>query len=280
MFNRLLIAVVFLAVLVGIVGGGLMGGVAGYLVASNGTLIGATAPRAELTAAQSNNGPAALSNVTVNQDSTVTDVVKKAEPAVVTIVDTMQVQSRRFGTTQATAEGSGIIIDAQGHIVTNAHVVQGGQQIKVIFSDGAEANATLVGADTNNDVAVLQVSGKVPAFLSFGDSSSVQVGQSVIAIGNPLGNYQGSVSVGVVSGLNRSVQGSGLNNLIQTDAAINHGDSGGPLLNLSGQVVGINTLVVQNTDSGDLAQGLGFAIPSNTVSRIAQQIIAQGGSTP
>ncbi len=273
-----LIAIVFLGVLVGIAGGGVLGGVVGYYAASNRASATTTSASAELAAAQSPAHSSAVSSLSVTEDSAVIDVVKKAEPAVVTVESTMQTQSRRFGTTLATAEGSGVIIDAQGHIVTNAHVVQGAQQIAVIFNDGTKVSATLVGADSNNDVAVLRVSGKVPAYLLLGNSSAVQLGETVIAIGNPLGNYQGSVTAGVVSGLNRSVQGSGLAGLIQTDAAFNHGDSGGPLLNLSGQVVGINTLVVQSTDSGDLAQGLGFAIPSNTVSTVARQLIAQGNT--
>src|SRR5581483_10967893 len=172
--------------------------------------------------------------------------------------------------------GSGVIIDHQGHIVTNAHVVAGAQQIQVILNDGSHADAKLIGADSVSDIAVLQMSGNVPAYLSLGDSNALQLGETVIAIGSPLGSYRGSVTTGVVSGLNRSVDGTGQDDLIQTDAAINHGNSGGPLLNLSGQVIGINTLVVQNTDTGDLAQGLGFAIPSNTVAEIAQKLIANG----
>ena len=169
-----------------------------------------------------------------------------------------------------------MIIDKQGHIVTNAHVVDGARQLDVIFADGTKTSAKLVGADSASDIAVLQVSGSVPGVLSFGDSNAIQLGETVIAIGSPLGSYRGSVTAGVVSGLNRSVQGSGETGLIQTDAAINHGNSGGPLLNLAGQVIGINTLVVQNTNSGDLAEGLGFAIPSNTVSAVVKQLLAQG----
>ncbi len=278
-----LVAIVFLGLIIAIAGGGLMGGVVGYYVALNHATVSAPAAVPQLAAAQmptqsstqSPSQPPSVTNMTVTEDSAVIDTVKKTEPAVVTIVTTLQ-SRRRFGSTPNVAEGSGIIIDQQGHIVTNAHVVDGATQLSVIYSDGTEANATLVGEDTNNDVAVLQVSGKVPASISFGDSSALQLGQTVIAIGSPLGTYEGSVTVGVVSGLNRTVQGSGLDGLIQTDAAINHGNSGGPLLDLSGHVIGINTLVVQQTDSGDLAQRLGFAIPSNTVSSIVQKIISQG----
>src|SRR5262249_53324616 len=155
------------------------------------------------------------------EDSAITDVVKKAEPAVVTIVNTMQARSGRFGSFSATAEGSGVIIDAQGHIVTNAHVVQGAQQLEGIFNEGTKASAQLVGADSVNDIAVLQVSGDAPAYLSLGDSRALQLGETLIAIGSPLGDYRGSVTIGVVSGLNRTVAGSGHDDLIQTDAAIN-----------------------------------------------------------
>ena len=144
------------------------------------------------------------------------------------------------------------------------------------MNDGSKTNAKLIGQDTVSDIAVLQISGTVPAYLPWGNSDALQLGQSVIAIGSALGSYRGSVTTGVVSGLNRSVQGSGQEDLIQTDAAINHGNSGGPLLNLNGEVVGINTLVVANTGTGDIAQGLGFAIPSKTVSAIAQQLMSQG----
>src|SRR5262249_16352609 len=101
-------------------------------------------------------------------------------------------------------------------------------------------------------------------------------GETLIAIGSPLGDYRGSVTIGVVSGLNRTVAGSGHDDLIQTDAAINSGNSGGPLLNLEGQVIGINTLTVRDTNTGNVAEGLGFAIPSNTIAQVAKQIMAQG----
>ncbi|MGE5139151.1 MAG: S1C family serine protease [Rudaea sp.] len=276
-----LIAIVFLAIVVGIVGGGVMGAAAGYYVLQTHAAASTTGGVPVLTASQSpsqQQAPQAQSSASITTDSAVVNVVKKAEPAVVTVVATVQIQSRRAnpfspGGQTGLAEGSGFIIDQQGRIVTNAHVVDGASQLQVIYADGTKVSATLVGEDTNADVAVLKVSGKVPGTLSLANSSSLQPGESVIAIGSPLGSYEGSVTTGVVSGLNRSVDGSGLSGLIQTDAAINHGNSGGPLLNLSGQVVGINTLVIQNTNSGDIAEGLGFAIPSNTVSSVVQRIL-------
>ncbi len=276
-----LIAIVFLAVAVGIAGGGVMGAAAGYYVLQSHAAASTTGGVPVLTASQSpaqQQAPQVQSSASVTTDSAVVNVVKKAEPAVVTVQATIQVQTRRAnpfnpGGATGIAEGSGFILDQQGHIVTNAHVVDGASQLQVIFANGSKASATLVGEDPNADIAVLKVNGKVPATLSLADSNSLQPGESVIAIGSPLGSYEGSVTTGVVSGLNRSVDGTGLSGLIQTDAAINHGNSGGPLLNLSGQVIGINTLVIQNTNSGDIAEGLGFAIPSNTVSSVVQQIL-------
>jgi 2-alkenal reductase len=268
---RLLVVFMLLAMLCGVLGAGVVGGVAGYYVAHNQTLVSATGAPAGPAAR-----PAALSTVNVTENSAVTEVVKKAEPAVVTVVNTAQVQSRRFGgSNTSVAEGSGVIIDSAGHIVTNAHVVQGAQHLDVIYADGTKVSAQLVGADAVNDIAVLQVSGSVPAALSLGDSNALELGENVVAIGSPLGEYRGSVTTGVVSGLNRTVQGSSMEGLIQTDAAINHGNSGGPLLNLNGEVIGITTLVVRQS-SGDIAEGLGFAVPSNTVSAVVNQLIGKG----
>jgi 2-alkenal reductase len=264
-----LMAILILAgVAIGVVMGGAMGSVAraGFLQAPVVAQLGSGKAPSQAPAA----------NVSAADDSTVITTVKKAEPAVVTIVNTSQTQTQRNGVVPSVAEGSGVIIDPQGHIITNAHVVANEQQLDVIMNDGSKTTAKLIGADTVSDIAVLQVNGNVLAYLPLGDSSALQLGQTVIAIGSPLGSYRGSVTTGVVSGLNRSVSGSGQEDLIQTDAAINHGNSGGPLLNLNGEVIGINTLVVQNTNSGDIAQGLGFAIPSKTVSAIAQQLLSQG----
>jgi serine protease Do len=272
-----LIAVILLGVLVGIVGGGLMGGVAGYYVALNRAPVATAAGPAQLAVAQvPGQTVPATTHLSVTEDSAVIDTVKKAEPAVVMIVNTLQGGGGGFGNGGGTAEGSGVIIDAQGHIITNDHVISGAQSLAVIFEDGTKTSAKLVGTDPVSDIAVLQVSGNIPAYLPLGDSSALQLGESVIAIGSPLGSYRGSVTVGVVSGLNRTVDGSTQEGLIQTDAAINNGNSGGPLLNLAGQVIGINELVVRSTNSGNIAEGLGFAIPSNTVSQVAQQLIAQG----
>lgn len=285
--SRWFIALLVLGILIGVIGGGVMGGVVGMYVAGSHPTIVVPATNAELASAKTTNPPAISSRLSVTEDSAIIDTVKKSEPAVVTVINTLQSGAQQspqqqdpFGPNGPSggniAEGSGVIIDNSGHIITNNHVVDGASHLDVVFNDGTKVSAQLVGTDPISDIAVLKVSGQVPAFLALGDSTTLQLGETAIAIGSPLGSYRGSVTVGVVSGLNRSVQGSGQEDLIQTDAAINHGNSGGPLLNLAGQVVGINTLVVRDTTGGDAAQGLGFAVPSNTVSGVVNQILSQG----
>lgn len=208
-------------------------------------------------------------------------VVQKAGPAVVTVVNQLPPQPSFFGQiAQPEALGSGVIIDKDGHIVTNNHVVAGGSKFQVIFSDGRKVAATLVGRDALSDIAVLKVDGPVPAVATFGDSSKLQPGEIVVAIGSALGDFRNTVTHGIVSGLDRTLSdptGPSLSGLIQTDAPINHGNSGGPLLNLQGQVIGINTAVVRGSGIGsDVAEGLGFAIPSNTVKTIADELIKNG----
>lgn len=208
-------------------------------------------------------------------------VVQQAGPAVVTVVNQLASPPSPFGPVgNPEALGSGVIIDQDGHIVTNSHVVNGGTRFQVIFSDGRKVSAELVGRDDVSDVAVLKVSGPVPAVARFGDSSQLQVGQRVVAIGSALGDFRNTVTHGIVSGLDRSLVDQGgpsLSGLIQTDAPINHGNSGGPLLDLQGQVIGLNTAVVRSSGlMGDVAEGLGFAIPSNTVKRIAEELIKNG----
>jgi 2-alkenal reductase len=214
-------------------------------------------------------------------------VVQQVGPAVVSVLNSQQPQSGLFGATQSTSAGSGIIIDTNGYILTNYHVIDQAQNLKVTFANGTTASATLVGSDSSNDIAVIKVNVKVPAVAHFGDSQVVRPGETVLAIGNALGNLQNTVTEGIVSGLGRSLPNgndptgaSFLQNLIQTDAAINHGNSGGPLVDLGGNVIGINTAVVRGTgntsgmlQSADQAEGLGFAIPSDTAKAAADRLI-------
>ncbi|MDZ4719150.1 MAG: trypsin-like peptidase domain-containing protein [Roseiflexaceae bacterium] len=206
-------------------------------------------------------------------DQPIVAVVKSASPAVVTVINTLG-NNGPGGANRAS--GSGAIIDKNGYIVTNNHVVEGEVSLAVIFADGSRRPAQLIGTDPLNDLAVIKVDGQVPGVIALGDSDALQPGETVVAIGSPLGDYRNTVTVGVVSALNRSVGGDSPEGLIQTDAAINSGNSGGPLINLRGEVVGINTLVVRSNQSGAPVEGLGFSIPSNTVKNISAQLIASG----
>jgi S1-C subfamily serine protease len=178
---------------------------------------------------------------------------------------------------QGEAQGSGFIYDSAGHVITNDHVVDGASSVRVQFPNGASYSASVVGTDPSTDLAVIKVNAPSDVLkpLTLGDSTALQVGDPVVAIGSPFG-LENTVTLGIVSALHRSMDapnGYKINNSIQTDAAINHGNSGGPLLNLRGLVVGVNAQI--ESDSGDNA-GIGFAIPSNTVSAIAKQLITNG----
>lgn len=214
--------------------------------------------------------------------TTITDVVAKIEPAVVTVVGSVSGSMTMFGMSSGQqVSGSGFIITSSGYIITNNHVVEDASELYVILNNGNELPARLVSRDVFSDLAVLKVEGSLPAVARLGNSELLKPGETVIAIGSPLGDFRNSVTLGVVSATGRSIDagdGYTLENLIQTDAAINSGNSGGPLVNLAGEVIGVNTLVVRgNYSSGStIAEGLGFAIPANTVSMVAEQIIQKG----
>lgn len=211
--------------------------------------------------------------------TTITQVAQQVGPAVVTVVGTVPVQVTFFGYSNSEVSGSGVFVSDDGYVLTNYHVVEDTTELWVILADGSRREATLVGGDVYADIAVLKTEGKAPATAMLGNSDAIDRGETVIAIGSPLGDFTNSVTVGVVSATGRSIdtgRGYKILDLIQTDAAINEGNSGGPLVNLAGQVVGINTLVVRSSNSGAVAEGLGFAIPANTVQAVAQQIIETG----
>ena len=233
--------------------------------------------------------PASQVNQTINVEvnSAVETAVAKVGPAVVTVVNTLKatpsVDMFGFptgGTDTAQASGSGLIISTDGYVVTNNHVVDGYDKLQVIFRDGQTVDAKLVGTDAFADIAVLKVAGPVPGVAEFGNSDELKPGEAVIAIGSPLGDFKNTVTAGVVSATGRSIDtqnGYQMEDLIQTDAAINHGNSGGPLVDVAGQVVGINTLVVRSTGSStDQAEGLGFAIAANTAKAVSDQLIQKG----
>jgi serine protease Do len=258
----------------------LTGAAAGGAVVYKALQRGVTAPIQDVLPTDNTNPSQTLTLNTTNIETSVTQSVERIGPTVVTVVGTVPGQNTFFGPTgDQTVSGSGFFITDQGYILTNNHVVEGTTEVNIVLSDGTEQKATIVGTDLYSDIAVLKTDGKVPAVAKLGNSDVLKPGESVIAIGSPLGNFKNTVTVGVVSATGRSIDtGNGyqVENLIQTDAAINHGNSGGPLVDLAGEVIGINTLIVRNTGSGDVAEGLGFAIPVSTAQVVAQQIIQKG----
>jgi 2-alkenal reductase len=177
---------------------------------------------------------------------------------------------------QAIGSGTGFIIGASGHIVTNNHVLVGGDSFSVTFYDGEPRAADLIGGDAISDLAVVRVEGELPGVVPLGDSDQLRPGQTVLAIGSPLSAFTNTVTQGVVSAIGRDFPGSGTyTNLIQHDAAINPGNSGGPLIDLKGEVIGVNTLGIPETASGPV-QGIFFAIPSNAVAIIVASLISTG----
>jgi putative serine protease PepD len=207
--------------------------------------------------------------------TSLTQLYKDVAPGVVDIV--VNESSGGFGDQGAQAEGSGFVIDSSGDIVTNQHVVDGATAIKVTFQDGKTVKATLVGADPSTDVAVIKVDVSSSELhpLTFASSSAVQVGQAVAAIGSPFGLPE-TLTSGIVSALNRTISAPNnysISGAIQTDAPINHGNSGGPLLNSSGQVIGVNAQIESDSGGND---GVGFAIPSDAVKSVADTIVSGG----
>lgn len=217
---------------------------------------------------------------TTDVETAVTKAVQTVGPSVVTVVGTIPGQQTFFGYSgDSTSTGSGIFISSDGYILTNNHVIEGAQQLQVIFADGSQQDATLVGTDQYSDLAVLKISGTVPAVATLGNSDALNPGETVIAIGSPLGDFKNTVTVGVVSATGRSIdtgQGYTIDGLIQTDAAINQGNSGGPLVDLVGEVIAINTLIIRDSGTGTVTEGLGFAIPINTARVVSEQIIQNG----
>jgi S1-C subfamily serine protease len=210
------------------------------------------------------------------------DVVAAVSPAVVTVIDVPDDASGVIDVSKTTT-GSGFIVDQSGHIVTNDHIVAGQKAFVVVYANGDTVRATLVGEEPKIDLALLKVKGKLPGIATLGDSGSLRPGQPVLALGSPLGSLTNSVTQGIVSALGRSVPKQGdvprLTGMIQHDAAIDAGSAGGPLVDFSGQVIGVNTVAIQQNDSGEPAQGLFFAIPSNTVKQVVAKLIDDGGSS-
>ncbi len=251
-------AVTALAVLAGT---GQLGGGDTTIIRETATGVTTSMSSARDTAAEAESG-------VPSKGLSVAEVVKRKSPAVVSISNE---------TTQGGSLGSGFLIDAAGHIITNAHVVDSASKTTVTFKDGTEAEGTILGVDTSTDVAVVKID-KVPTGVSplpLGNSGGLTVGQEVVAIGNPYG-YSGTATTGIVSALERVIKspsGFTIQNAIQTDAAINQGNSGGPLFDRDGRVIGINSQIASK-NGGNV--GIGFAVPIDTVRPIVASIIASG----
>ncbi|WP_445150135.1 S1C family serine protease [Baekduia sp. Peel2402] len=243
----------------------LAGGAGGAVVASTKDAQGGTTTATTTTAS---GGSTAVASATTSSDSkTVGEVYKTASQGVVDLIVT---------TSEGQAEGSGFVVDAKGDIVTNAHVVDGASAVSVTFSDGTKAKASVVGTDTATDLAVVRVSGVSASKLhplTLGASDDVEVGDGVLAIGSPFGLSE-TLTTGIVSALDRTITSPSdktIGGAIQTDASINHGNSGGPLLNQDGEVIGVNAQIESDSGGND---GVGFAIPSDTVRTVAAALIA------
>jgi len=199
-----------------------------------------------------------------------------AGPAVVNITSRSYAYDFFLNPIPQEGAGSGFVYDAEGHIVTNYHVVENAEELSVALASGEVYPAQVVGVDPSNDLAVIHIETEnLPAPVPLGDSDQLRVGQFVVAIGNPFGQ-EGTLTVGVISALGRVIQspdGRFIGEAIQTDAAINPGNSGGPLLDLRGRVIGVNSQIVSTSRS---SAGIGFAVPINTVRRVVPQLIAQG----
>ncbi|MCY8908081.1 S1C family serine protease [Bacillus atrophaeus] len=268
-------------ILGGIIGGGLMLGIAPHLPSNHNQTTETVSANKQV---QSDN----FTTTPVTNATNVADMVEDLEPAIVGISNLQSSQNNTFGTESSSSSesesgtGSGVIFkkdNKKAYIITNNHVVEGANKLTVTLYNGKTETARLVGSDAITDLAVLEISSdNVDKVASFGDSSQLRTGEKVIAIGNPLGQqFSGTVTQGIISGLDRTIdvdttQGTVEMNVLQTDAAINPGNSGGPLINSSGQVIGINSLKV--SENG--VESLGFAIPSNDVEPVVDELLANG----
>ena len=204
------------------------------------------------------------------------DVYKRAVPSVVNITSTVVSYDFFFGAQAQQGAGSGFVIDKEGHILTNYHVIDGARKLEVILENKKHYPATVIGADKAHDLAVIQIKAPNLQPATLGSSSGLQVGQKVLAIGNPFGIFNGTMTRGIVSSI-RQVQepdGTYIDEAIQTDAAINPGNSGGPLLNSHGEVIGITTMIASN--GADQSSGIGFAIPISTAKAVLDDFAKYG----
>lgn len=267
---RLVVGVMILSLLVGAIGG--IGGI--LLLSSNGGQLAKKLGISEVSIPTIE-----TKKVVLEESSAVIDTVNKVSSAVVSIQLKTTVQNLFGQTYEAEGAGTGFIITSDGLILTNKHIASDANaQYTVVTSDGTSYPATVKSLDPVKDIAVLQINARNLPIVELGDSDALKVGQWVVAVGNALGKFDNSVTVGVISGSNRSIQATdanganseSLSGMLQTDAAINTGNSGGPLLNLEGQVIGINTAVASG------AQSIGFAIPINDAKTAIESIKTTG----
>jgi 2-alkenal reductase len=279
--------------------GGLLGGIAGgglilwavggqtqtSLEAELPTPVAMPTEPAPLPLPTASPSPPAPSSTAVPDLSTpspsIPDVVGQVLPAVVTVVNQNSGAVPAGWGLDSRMLGSGIVVDRRGYIVTNYHVIKDTGDLTIILSSGEELPARLVAGDEQQDLALIRAETRDLPAATWGDSQSVRPGEWVVAIGSALGDFPNSVTVGVVSGLNRSLEMDNLTieGLIQTDAAINKGNSGGPLVNLHGEVIGINTFIIREGRTSGVAEGMGFAIPSAPARQLTEEWIAGDAST-
>lgn len=202
------------------------------------------------------------------------DIIAQIIPSVVTVIN--QHMMGFAYNDDGRVVGSGVIVDSRGYIATNNHVVESPGELRVILADGREVAAELVSADPAEDLAVVRVPVEGLPAIQWGSSASVRLGQAVYAIGSPLGDFPSSVSFGIISGLNRALEMDEhvIDGLIQTDAAINRGSSGGPLINTQGEMIGINTFIIRESEDRGIAEGIAFAIPVDTARNLLLPWIA------
>lgn len=285
------VKVIVVGLLAGLIGGGAAVGI-------NQTIAnwqsGISSPRSSNKA-----GGTSVNKNKASQNNESTAAYKKVKDSVVSVINQQKGQSEGdifslFGQgsansdkLQTVSEGSGVIYKKSGntaYIVTNNHVVSGSNALKVIMSNGKEVNATIVGTDATTDLAVLKIAANnVTSVASFGNSNDIAAGQDVLAIGSPMGSeYANTVTKGIISAKKRTIKASSkaaATSVIQTDAAINSGNSGGPLVNMAGQVIGINSMKLSSNGEGSSVEGMGFSIPSNEVVKVINQLVAHGKIT-
>ena len=265
---------------------GVVGGAISLVGASALGVGGRTTTVRQVEPALGGSSPTSFDTVKPGKALTINEIFRRDAPGVVQVTSTQVVRTSdpfNFGFPQTQTQkalGSGFVMDKAGHIVTNYHVVAGARSVEVSFSNSDNMRAKVVGSDPSTDLAVLQIDARSRALtpLAFGNSDRVRVGDSVVVIGNPLG-YDRSVTAGIVSAVQRAISAPNqfpIDHVIQTDAPINHGNSGGPLIDSRGAVIGVNAQIATGDSGSDGNIGIGFAIPINTVRTVVAQLIKKG----